>query len=153
MQKLILISLCSLLLISCQATVNTLDNTEKTMQATSIDTSKVSTDGFLKDRLDIIRVDKKQRDDGLLSIQVTAQNIRTSFWSQASSWFMGDNPYQIAYRFTWFDADGMEVETATSTWVPLIVIPGDTVRLKAISPSAQCKDFSLAIRENEGGRK
>jgi uncharacterized protein YcfL len=84
---------------------------------------------------------------------VTAINVRTGFWAQASSWFMRDNPYQVAYRFTWLDQDGMEVETAASTWIPIIIIiPGDTVRFKAISPNLRCKDFSLAIRENKDAR-
>jgi uncharacterized protein YcfL len=79
--------------------------------------------------------------------------VRTGFWAQATSWFMRDNPYQVAYRFTWLDQDGMEVETAASTWIPIIIIiPGDTVRFKAISPNLRCKDFSLAIRENKDAR-
>jgi len=68
------------------------------------------------------------------------------------SWFMGDNPYRITYRFTWLDKNGMEVKTATNTWLPKQVIPGDTVRLSAISPNARCKDFILAIREDQRER-
>ncbi|TXL05332.1 hypothetical protein BMR07_06205 [Methylococcaceae bacterium CS1] len=91
--------------------------------------------------------------DGLLKVQVTARNVRTGFWDQASSWYMGDNPYQIAYRFTWLDIDGMEVNTAASTWIPMTVVPGDTVRLHAISPNPRCKDFILSIRENDAARR
>jgi uncharacterized protein YcfL len=65
---------------------------------------------------------------------------------------MGDNPYQIAYRFTWLDIDGMQVNTAASTWIPLTVVPGDTVRLNAMSPNPRCKDFTLSIRENDPAR-
>jgi len=152
MKKLVVIVLSGIMLVACQSTVNTVGNKEKSMQREAVDVSRVSTDGFLQGRLEILRVDKKQQDDGLLRVQVTARNIRTGFWAQASSWFMGDNPYQVAYRFTWLDQDGMEVETAASTWIPKIIIPGDTVRFKAISPNPRCKDFSLAIKENKGAR-
>lgn len=152
MKKIYIITLSCLLLLACQATVNTVENEQKSMQVEAVDTSKVSTDAFLKNRLEIVRVDKKELPDGLLKVQVTARNVRTGLWAQLASWFMGDNPYQIAYRFTWLDIDGMEVETAASTWIPKTVIPGDTVRLNAISPNPRCKDFTLSIRENDAAR-
>ncbi len=153
MKKVVIITLSCLMLLACQATVNTVENEQKSMQVDAVDTSKVSTDAFLKKRLEIVRVDKKELPDGLLKVQVTARNTRTGFWDQASSWYMGDNPYQIAYRFTWLDIDGMEVNTAANTWIPMTVVPGDTVRINAISPNPRCKDFMLSIRENDAARR
>ena len=141
-----------ILLCGCQATVDTVENRQKNMRRNQVDTSRVSTDSFLQGRLKIIRVDKKQEADGLLKVQVTAKNVRTGFWSQIGTWFMNDNPYAITYRFTWLDKDGMEVETAASTWIPLTVIPGDTVRFKAVSPNSRCKNFTLSLRENPDAR-
>ncbi|WP_428354472.1 DUF1425 domain-containing protein [Methyloprofundus sp.] len=152
MKKFYILTLSCLLLFGCQATVNTVENDQKSMQVEAVDTSKVSTDAFLKNRLEIVRVDKTELEGGLLKVQVTARNIRTGFWAQLASWFMGDNPYQIAYRFSWLDMHGMQVDTATSTWIPMTVIPGDTVRLNAISPNPRCKDFTLSIRENDAAR-
>ena len=152
MQKIYIITLICLLLFGCQATVNTVENEQKNRQLEVVDTSRVSTDAFLKKRLEIVSVDKRELDGGLLKVQVTARNVRTGFWAQLASWFMGDNPYQIAYRFTWLDINGMQVDTATSTWIPMTVIPGDSVRLNAISPNPRCKDFTLSIRENEAAR-
>ncbi len=137
-----------LLLGACQSTVNTVENKDKNMQRNSVETAKVTTDNFLKRRLKIERVDKVEQPDGLLKVQVTAKNVRSGFFDQIGTWFMGDNPYQITYRFTWLDANGMEVKTAASTWIPMSVIPGDTVRIMSISPNPRCKDFLLSIREN-----
>jgi uncharacterized protein YcfL len=148
---LIIFGIC-LMLCGCQSTVDTVENKQKNMQRDSVDTSRVSTDGFLQGRLKIIRVDKKQQPSGLLKVQVTARNTRTGFWSELGSWFMGDNPYHITYRFTWLDKDGMEVETAASTWIPLTVLPGDTIRLRAVSPNSRCKDFALSLREDLDAR-
>ncbi len=151
LKRLIIINTYALLL-ACQATVNTIENTETTMQRQEVDTSKIATDDFLKRRLAIDRVDKVEMPDGLLKVQVTATNTRTSFWDQASSWFMKDNPYQIAYRFGCLDENGMDVNTGSQTWIPMSVIPGDTIRIMAISPNARCKDFTLSIRENQDAR-
>jgi len=148
MKQIMTITACCIMLCACQSTVNTLENKDKKMQPKSVDTSKVSTDSFLKRRLRIERVDKVEQPDGLLKVQVTAKNIRTGFWDQIGTWFMGDNPYQITYRFSWLDKDGMEVKTATNTWIPKSVIPGDTIRIMGISPNPRCKDFLLSIREN-----
>jgi len=153
MKTVYMLTLSCLLLFGCQATVNTVDNEQKTVQVNSVGTTKVSTDSFLKNRLAILSVNKKELEGGLLKIQVTAKNVRTGFWAQVSSWFMADNPYQIAYRFTWLDSDGMEVNTGASTWIPKTVIPGDTLRINSISPNPRCKDFTLSIRENDAARR
>lgn len=148
----ILIVLGCLLLSACQSTVNTVENKEKHMQRDSVDTSKVHTDNFLKRRLIIQRIDKVDLPGGFLKVQVTAKNIRTSLADQIGTWFMGDNPYQITYRFSWLDKNGMAVKTAAQTWVPLNVIPGDVVRFSAIAPNPRCKDFTLSLRENVAAR-
>ena len=148
MKNFMIIAASCLLLCACQSSVNTVENQDKNMQRNSVDTSKVSTDSFLKRRLKIERVDKAEQPDGLLKVQVTAKNQRYGFWDQIGTWFMGDNPYQITYRFSWLDKDGMEVKTATNTWIPMSIMPGDTVRIMGISPNPRCKDFLLSIREN-----
>lgn len=150
-KRLTIIASC-LLLLACQATVNTVENTEKNRLRQAVDTSNISTDNFLRRRLVIQRVDKVELPDGLLKVQVTASNARTGMWDQMSTWFMDDNPYQIAYRFNWLDEHGMEVNTGAQTWIPMSVLPGDTIRIIAVSPNARCKDFTLSLRENDDAR-
>jgi uncharacterized protein YcfL len=150
MKKMMLtgVAVVGLLFVGCQDTVNTVGNRESSMQREKVDTSRVSTDSFINRRLKIERVDKKIKPDGLMLVQVTAKNVRTGFFSEIGSWFMGDNPYKITYRFSWLDKDGMEVRTAASTWIPMTVIPGDTIRIQAMSPNSRCRDFILSLREN-----
>ncbi len=135
------------LLCGCQNTVDTVANRQTDMQRRQVDTSRISTDSFIKRRLKIIRVDKVMRPDGLLQVQVTALNNRTGFFYELGSWFMNDNPYKIAYRFSWLDQNGMEVKTAASTWIPMTVIPGDSIRLQAVAPNPRCHDFILSLKE------
>jgi len=153
MKKLLIVLGGCLIICGCQSTVNTIENRDKNMQRDSVDTSRISTDSFLKRRLLIKRVDKVEQPDGLLKVQVTAKNVRTGLWDQISTWFMGDNPYHITYRFSWLDKAGIEVTTGAKTWIPMTILPGDTVRLKAISPNSRCKDFELSLRENQEARE
>jgi uncharacterized protein YcfL len=45
------------------------------------------------------------------------------------------------------DSNGMEVQTATSTWKEIDLIPGETKRIQSIGPTPRCKDFVVSIKE------
>ena len=61
----------------------------------------------------------------------------------------GENPYKSKYRFTWFDKNGMAVESIISTWQETKVIPGETVQIQSVAPTPECKDFSITLIEAE----
>ena len=143
----LLAAIPAMLLCGCQNTVNTVRPTEQVMRPQTIDGKKVYTDAFLNSRLKFESIIKNEQPDGLLKVQVTAVNVRVGPLDQFWSWFYWDNPYKISYRFTWLDRNGMEVNTPTSTWIPVVVIPGDVVRFTSIAPNAGCKDFILSVRE------
>lgn len=143
----ILIILGCLLLSACQSTVNTVEKKEKHMQRDRIDTSKVDTDDLLKKRLIIKRIDEIELPGGYLKVQVTAKNLRTSLADQIGAWFIGDDPYQIFYRFSWLDKNGMAMKMASQRWTPLKVVPGNIVRFSTIAPNPRCKDFTLILRD------
>ena len=75
--------------------------------------------------------------------------MRVGFFSQMWSGLTGENPYRIQYRFTWFDKDGMAVDSIVSTWKEMTVIPGEEVQIQSIAPSRNCKDFSISLKEAE----
>jgi uncharacterized protein YcfL len=131
----------------CQNTVNTVRPAEPVMRPQTIEGKKIYTDAFLNSRLKFESIIKSEQPDGLLKVQITAVNVRVGPLDQFWSWFYWDNPYKISYRFTWLDRNGMEVSTPASTWIPVVVIPGDVVRFSAISPNSGCKDFILSVRE------
>jgi hypothetical protein len=129
---------------SCMNTVNTAENQEKTMNPEFVKNQRVVTDGFLRDRLVVDRIDQQTLPSGLLRIQATLRSTRVGFWD----WLrQGDTPYKIAYQFSWFNSAGMAVTTATSTWIEKDVIPGDTIWIQAVAPNEDCKDFMLKMKE------
>lgn len=134
------------LLCGCMDTVNTTENTEKSMQRDFVRTKRVVTDGYLDKRLQVVRTDSTILPDGLMQAQVSLKSTRTGFWDWLTK---GDSPYKIAYRFTWFDSGGMEVDTATNTWLEKDVLPGDMVYISSVAPNERCRDFVLRIRELE----
>lgn len=136
-----------LLATGCQSTVNTVENVDKTMTPNTINDTRFVTDGFLKDRLALKKVDVSSTADGFMRVQLEAVNIRTGGFSQIWSGLTGDNPYKIRYKFSWFTRDGMAVNTLLSDWQDTTVIPGETVFLQSVAPSKDCRDFKISLKE------
>ena len=134
-------------LAGCQNTVNTVENTEKSAAVNNISDTRVITDRFLRDRLVLRSVRTGRTEAGLLRVEVSAVNARTSAASQLWSWMTDENPYPVDYRFTWQDAQGMTVETPLSIWRTVTVYPGEIVNFQSVAPTPACQDFVLELKE------
>jgi len=130
-----------------QNTVNTAENEQKSMVPEAIQSKYVSTDSYLRNRLRIMSIDKETTDAGLLHVQVTFRSERVGVFSEFWSWFTGENPYKVEYKFDWLDSKGMQVFTATSTWKEIDLMPGETMRVQSMAPNEKCKDFMLSMKE------
>lgn len=131
----------------CQNTVNTVENEQKEMKVNYIRSKNISTDGHLRDRLVIASMNKATLPSGFMQAQVTIRSNRVGFFSECWSSITGENPYKISYRFNWLDNNGMEVQTASSVWKEIDLIPGETRRIQSMGPNPKCKDFMLSIKE------
>ena len=136
-----------LLATGCQNTVNTVENADKTMTPNTINDTRFVTDGFLKDRLALKKIDVSSTAEGFMRVQLEAVNIRTGGFAQVWSGLTGDNPYKIRYKFSWFTRDGMAVNTLLSDWQDATVIPGETIFLQSVAPSKDCRDFKISLKE------
>ena len=136
-----------LALTGCQASVNTVENADKSATPSYVNDVRFVTDGFLRDRLALQAVKMTPSASGNMMVEVAATNIRTGLLSQAWSAMTGENPYPVCYKFTWQDANGMTVDTPLSIWKTINVIPGETVYFRSTAPTPQCKDFILSVKE------
>ena len=139
--------LAVLLLAGCQNTVNTVENTDKTMQPNNVADTRFVTDGFLKDRLVLKNVRTSRTGENFLKVQLEAVNVRTGALAQTWSWMKDDHPYKVMYKFDWFDQDGMQVQSVLSNWRQATVIPGESVYFQGVAPSAACNDFKISVKE------
>ncbi len=131
----------------CQNTVNSVENSDKTMTPNIINDTRFVTDGFLRDRLKLTGVNVSETPDGLMRVQLTAVNVRTGVFAQMWSGMTGENPYRIHYKFSWLDLNGMAVDSVMSTWKEITVIPGETVHIQSVAPLKNCKDFLINLKE------
>ena len=150
MRTYVLLTALSALLLTltgCQDTVNSIEAQDKTMKMNMVQDSRYVTDSFLKDRLRLVGVNTSETAEGLMRVQLTAVNVRTGVLAQAWSSLNNDNPYRIQYKFTWFDLNGMAVDSIFSTWQERRIIPGETVQFQSVAPRKDCKDFRIELKE------
>jgi uncharacterized protein YcfL len=131
----------------CQNTVNTVETEDKNMTVNTVKDNRYVTDSFLRDRLRLVGVNTSETPEGLMRAQLTAVNVRTGVFAQAWSSMTNDNPYRVLYKFTWFDGNGMEVESILSSWHERRIIPGETVQFQSVAPRKDCKDFRIELKE------
>ena len=131
----------------CQDTVNTMDNADRQMAPQSLDTRRFISDSFCRDRLTLLAMNRAQTPGGMMMVQATLRSERYGFWSELWSWITDENPYHVAYKFEWFDANGMRINSATGAWQTEIFIPGETKYLQGVAPNDKCRDFSLSVKE------
>ncbi len=136
-----------ILMTGCQNTVNTVENDVKSGQPNYIQDRRFVTDGFLYRRLALQSVNVGKSAEGNVIVEVTAVNMRVTGAAQAWSSLTGENPYPVDYKFTWYDEQGLSVETPLSIWQRRLIYPGETVHFKAVAPDLRCKDFVLNLKE------
>jgi uncharacterized protein YcfL len=54
-------------------------------------------------------------------------------------------PFQ--YRFDWYDAGGLEINSGAGSWKPLILYGRESKTVQAVAPDPRAKEFKLKIRE------
>ena len=92
-----------------------------------------------------LEVLSKTDDNGLLTVDVTVEVSRTTFWYWV---FYGDPLLKLAYRFDWIDDQG---QTAAMPWQYSSVLPGNILRFHGIAPAEKYTAFKFFVRFYEKG--
>jgi uncharacterized protein YcfL len=53
------------------------------------------------------------------------------------------------YRFDWFDANGIEINSGSGSWKPLILTGKETKTVQGVAPDPRAKEFKLKLRETD----
>lgn len=57
------------------------------------------------------------------------------------------NTLPFQYRFEWYDAGGMEINSGSGSWKPLILNGRESKTIQSVAPDPRAKEFKLKIRE------
>lgn len=89
------------------------------------------------DRLTISEYNVQRTDLGYLRAQIKARNTT-------------NNNYRFEYKYVWYDADGFEIRTALSSWVPVWSSAQSEAIMGAVAPSKQAEAFTFQVRPPKG---
>ena len=59
------------------------------------------------------------------------------------------NTKRFRYRIEWLDANGLMIQTKTSTWLPASAMGKSSFSLKAVAPRVEAVDFRMDTRKWE----
>ena len=134
MKQLSLFVLCAMvgLLAGCRHSMNSIENAEKAGIVHPITDMRFIMDETLAKHVALLQIDTARNANNLLEVQLEAAN----FIHKAA---------KIKYQFTWFNAQGMQVNTVTSDWEKATLIPGQKLYIRRVAPQPDCADFKINL--------
>jgi uncharacterized protein YcfL len=113
-------------------TVNTVENAQKEGQRNMITDQRVISDPALNRHVFVVGVNTAMTQGGLLKAQVELLNRTHSL-------------HRFLYKFEWFDASGMQVNSILSASIPEQIEGMESKFIFSIAPNPECKDFRLKL--------
>jgi len=92
--------------------------------------------GLIGEGLEITEAVTRRNDAGFLELYVSGMN--NSF-----------NTKRFRYRVEWLDADGLIVQTKTSTWLPMSAMGKSPFSIKVVAPRTNAVNFRMDTRKWE----
>ncbi len=50
------------------------------------------------------------------------------------------------YKFAWFDADGLELDPESNTWIPFTMYGNETKTIRGVAPNPAARQFKINLR-------
>ena len=57
-----------------------------------------------------------------------------------------DTTLRLMYKFSWYNSQGFETDSESSSWLPLIIYGKETKMLQAVAPNPSVREFKVNIR-------
>lgn len=136
MKKSWLIVLCfvvGLMAAGCRhRAMNSIENAVKVANVQPIMDMRFVMDPVLAKHVRLLQIDTAINANNLLEVQLEAANFV-------------HKPARIKYQFTWFNAQGMQVQTVLSDWETAMLIPGQKLFIRRVAPQPECADFRINL--------
>lgn len=121
-------------LIGCSS-VNTTEPVDRVNPPRVISDKRIVTDPSLQRRVQVLEVHEADTTAGHLQVQVSVLNTTRRYRT-------------FNYRFEWFDANGIFIETPANGYRSRQIEGGESLMLVGVAPTAAAKDFRLKLLED-----
>jgi uncharacterized protein YcfL len=119
----------------CKTSMNSVENAQKTGQRQMVTDQRVITDRSLAKKVSIVGVNQVITPGGFLKVQIELLNTTRS-------------PQSFSYKFEWFDANGMLLNSAAMPTYPDEIQGGEDKFITGQSPTPASKDFRVKFIAN-----
>ena len=116
----------------CRTSVNTTENYYKEGRMNIVEDSRVVTDPSMAGRVGVTLLNERTAENGFMQLQVRFTNFR-------------NDRQLVSYQIEWFDADGMNVTTASGGWRDLFLEAREDRFIVTTAPNARAKDFIIKL--------
>lgn len=124
------------LLAGCAASVNTIENAQKSAKMYALCDARVETDSSLAHNFGVTRLFSARNRAGMLRVQMEVELLKCERMT-------------INAKMEWYDESGMLVETAGGGWQQYVFEPRETLSLAFTAPSRDVCDFRLKLMRAE----
>jgi uncharacterized protein YcfL len=124
----------ALVVAGCHNSMNSVENAQKEGQRAMIADQRVVTDTGLNKNVSVVGLNTAMTPGGLLKVQAELLNRSRSL-------------QRFSYRFEWFDASGMQIDTVMTAVIADQIEGGESKFISAVAPIPACKDFRLKLLE------
>ena len=57
-----------------------------------------------------------------------------------------DSTLNLQYKFLWYNAQGAEISSGSSPWLPLIIYGRETKQVHSVAPDPSAREFKIELR-------
>ena len=57
-----------------------------------------------------------------------------------------DSTLNLQYKFLWYNAQGVEISSESSPWLPLIIYGRETKQVHSVAPNPSAREFKIELR-------
>lgn len=118
----------------CSPTVNAIEDEERFNQAQAVEDKRIVTDGTFNRRLRVTEVNEGRAANGLRIVEATVLNTT-------------DKTRRFRYRYSWFDGQGLGIQTPSPVWIDQTVAARGEVRVRSVASVPGAEDFRLELLE------
>ena len=113
-------------------TVNTVERAQPVGHPQVVNDKRIITNPTLNDYVSVVGVNQTVDAGGLTNVQVNVEDTE-------------NGPASFYYKFEWYDAQEMFVDSPMSVWTEKTIQSGEQISLQGIAPNPQAKDFRLKL--------
>jgi uncharacterized protein YcfL len=122
--------------VGCSTPVNSVERAQPFGHPKPVADRRIITNSAISDIAEVVAVNESVVSANLIKVEIRVYNP-------------GLYEATFNYKFEWFDAHGMIVDSPMSIWQPKTIEANEEISLIAVAPNPNAKDFRLKLQASQ----